>query len=103
MQKDLSAADIARLSTPVFRKHGVSRAGLFGSFARGEQRTQSDLDFLVEFHGRVSLFTIGQLKDELEHTFQRPCDVLTYTSVMRDAGAMAKKIQQEARPLYDER
>ena len=28
---------------------GVRRLGLFGSFVRGEQRVESDIDFLVEF------------------------------------------------------
>jgi len=28
---------------------GVKRIGLFGSFVRGEQRTDSDIDLLVEF------------------------------------------------------
>ena len=31
------------------RRYGVSRVGLFGSFARGEQEEGSDVDLLVEF------------------------------------------------------
>lgn len=31
------------------RKFGVKRLGVFGSFARGDQTTGSDIDFLVEF------------------------------------------------------
>lgn len=29
--------------------HGIKRIGLFGSYARGEQREESDIDLLVEF------------------------------------------------------
>ncbi|MDR2519736.1 MAG: nucleotidyltransferase family protein [Eubacteriaceae bacterium] len=92
--------DIERLSIPVFRRYGILRAGLFGSFARGEQQETSDLDFLVEFPMPVSLFTLGELKDELEETFGVSCDVLTYSSVERDHGSLAAIIQKEAQPLY---
>lgn len=33
----------------ILRKYTVKKIGLFGSHARGEQRKQSDIDFLVEF------------------------------------------------------
>ncbi|MBN2251882.1 MAG: nucleotidyltransferase family protein [Candidatus Altiarchaeota archaeon] len=33
----------------VLRRYGVKRIGLFGSYARGEQTLDSDMDFLVEF------------------------------------------------------
>ena len=33
----------------LLRSLGVRRLGLFGSFVRGEQRVDSDVDFLVEF------------------------------------------------------
>jgi hypothetical protein len=31
------------------KKFGVKRLGVFGSFSRGEQTSDSDIDFLVEF------------------------------------------------------
>ena len=73
----MTKADIERLSFPVFQKYDIRRAGLFGSFARGVQQKDSDLDFLVEFPAVVSLFTLGELKADLEDTFGMPCDVLT--------------------------
>lgn len=33
----------------ILEKHGVKRIGLFGSYARGEQKRDSDIDFMVEF------------------------------------------------------
>ncbi len=35
---------------------GVKRLGLFGSFVRGEQNENSDVDFLVEFYARRKSF-----------------------------------------------
>jgi predicted nucleotidyltransferase len=34
---------------PILERYGVNRAYLFGSFARGEQNPNSDIDILVEF------------------------------------------------------
>jgi predicted nucleotidyltransferase len=43
--KEILAADMAYLS----REYGVERIGLFGSYVRNEQRSDSDIDLLVEF------------------------------------------------------
>lgn len=101
--QSMTRADIAHKSRPVFQKYGIRRAGLFGSFARGEQNEHSDLDFVVEFAGKANLFTLGELKDDLETTFGLACDVLTYTSVEQDQSELAATIQREVQVLYDER
>lgn len=97
----LTKADVLRLATPVFQQYGIMRAGIFGSFARGEQHESSDIDFLVEFNGRTSLFLLGQLKDDLEQALQTPCDVLTYSSVEQDKGALAEIIRNESEAIYE--
>ena len=66
---------------PVLRKHGVRRASLFGSVARGEETEKSDIDILVEFEGRKSLLDLAGLKIELEEKLKRKVDVLTYKSI----------------------
>ena len=33
----------------LIREYNLSKIGLFGSFARGEQNAKSDIDILVEF------------------------------------------------------
>jgi len=37
------------------RAAGVAKASLFGSFARGEERPDSDIDLLVEFDHEISI------------------------------------------------
>ena len=41
--------DALHQSRSRLKAFGVRRIGLFGSFARGEQRSDSDVDLLVEF------------------------------------------------------
>ncbi|MCA9426400.1 MAG: nucleotidyltransferase family protein [Candidatus Omnitrophica bacterium] len=54
----------------------VRRLGLFGSTARGEQRTDSDLDFLVEFDQKTFRSFMG-LKMYLEDLFGCKVDLAT--------------------------
>ena len=50
-------------------KYGISRMGIFGSVARGEQHEGSDVDICVEID-RPSIFTLVHIKEERseEHT-----------------------------------
>ena len=50
------------------RRFGVKRLGLFGSFARGDQKTSSDLDFVVELFPKTFDAYMG-LKNFLEELF----------------------------------
>ena len=61
---------------------GVSRLGLFGSFARGQARTESDVDVLVEFEeGGKTFDHFMQLVFLLEDLFGRRVDLVTRESL----------------------
>jgi predicted nucleotidyltransferase len=55
---------------------GVKRIGLFGSFARGEQKETSDIDILVEFEKPTFKNFMG-LSFYLEDLFGRDVDLVT--------------------------
>jgi hypothetical protein len=57
------------------RGFGVRRLGVFGSYARGEQREASDMDFLVEFED-ATLQNYLDLKDFLEQLFGCSVDLV---------------------------
>ena len=57
------------------RRFGVRSLGLFGSVARGENTTTSDLDFLVEFDP-ISFDAYMDLKAYLEKLFGCPVDLV---------------------------
>ena len=57
------------------RRLGVNRLGLFGSFARNEQRPDSDVDILVEMEGR-SYAEYFAVLDFLEELFGRKVDLV---------------------------
>ena len=77
----MELAEIGNRVAPVLRKYRVARAAIFGSYARGEEREDSDIDILIEFKGDRSLLDLAGLKIELEEAPGRKVDVLTYNSL----------------------
>lgn len=58
----------------------VKRIAVFGSFARGEQNEDSDVDLLVSIDGKKSYSRIFELRNDLEESLGRPIDMLTTLS-----------------------
>ena len=58
------------------KKYGVTKIGLFGSYARGEPKESSDIDIAVEMiDEKKSLHTFFSLKRELEEAFNLKVDL----------------------------
>lgn len=84
--------DILRLA----KRYGASNLRVFGSVARGEANSNSDIDLLVELEPGRSLFDLGGLLVELENLLECKVDLLTEKSLhwyIRD------KVLNEAQPL----
>jgi predicted nucleotidyltransferase len=61
---------------------GVRKIGLFGSFVRGEQHPDSDIDLLVEFEaGQKTFDAFMELSFLLEEVFQRRIELVTVESL----------------------
>jgi len=60
------------------QRFGVKRIGVFGSFARSEEKESSDVDVLVEFiEGAKTFDHFMDLKFFLEDLFDRKVDLVT--------------------------
>ncbi len=66
---------------PLLKKYGVTKAGIFGSYARGEQKKKSDVDILVKINKKASLFDVVALKLELEKIIGKGVDLGEYESI----------------------
>lgn len=66
---------------PILKANDVVRSSVFGSFARGEDTPESDIDLLVELAKNKSLLDMIHLKNELEDFVGKKIDVITYNSV----------------------
>lgn len=58
------------------RSFGVTRIGIFGSFAKGEQTASSDIDIVVEMEqSRKNIHSFLKLKRFLEKEMERKIDL----------------------------
>ena len=72
-----SLNEIRNKAIPIAEKYGIQRLGLFGSYARGEQNEQSDLDFLIRKGKMCGLVQYMGFVLDLEDAFGCHVDVVT--------------------------
>lgn len=61
-----------------FASQSVEKAWLFGSFSRGEDTPESDIDILVRYNdnAEISLMTISKITVALEKLLKRKVDIV---------------------------
>ena len=74
---DAVRACLAALLPELRAQYGVRSLALFGSYARGEQTLQSDLDVLVEFDEVPGLFAFSEMQLALEDALCLRVDLFT--------------------------
>ena len=60
---------------------GSTKVSVFGSYVRGEEKPESDIDVLVEFAERKSLLTLVNIELELSDYLSIKVDLLTEKSI----------------------
>jgi uncharacterized protein len=73
-------------------RYGVQRLGLFGSYVRGKQKKNSDIDILVTFNRDIDLFEFLDLRKYLESQLQAKVDLVMETALKP---AIGKRILSE--------
>jgi len=65
----------------ILKKNKIKRAGIFGSYARGEQNKNSDIDILADIPKNINLFDFVGIKLELEDNLGKKIDLVEYKAV----------------------
>ena len=73
--------EIKQKAVPVLKQAGIIRSSLFGSYVRGEQRADSDIDILVDFPKGLSLFDVGEIKYKLEDALGKKVDLVGFNRI----------------------
>lgn len=73
--------EIQQKAIPILKEAGVTKSSLFGSYVRGDENEDSDVDFLIEFPKGKSLLDLVRLERRLREALSKNVDVVTYRSV----------------------
>lgn len=96
----ISPTDIPTAASRVLAQYDVSKAYLFGSFARGEQTPDSDIDLRLVCGNTMTFGTLYELPHELERELGRKVDIVTNPPAhMRPA--FRKSIEQDEVRVYE--
>ncbi|MBQ8126881.1 MAG: nucleotidyltransferase domain-containing protein [Prevotella sp.] len=83
-----------------FRTQPVLKAWLFGSYSRGEQRPDSDVDILVEYDRSqpVGLFKISKMHLTLQQLLQKEVDLVDEETLFP---WVADSVNQDKQLIYE--
>jgi len=69
----------------ILKNNKVKRAGIFGSYSRGEQKKNSDIDILIQidptYSKKISLLDIIRLEGLLEKKLGKKVDLVEYSAL----------------------
>ncbi|MFA6422886.1 MAG: nucleotidyltransferase family protein [Patescibacteria group bacterium] len=82
------------------QKNQINYFGIFGSFARGEEKDDSDIDIMVDFEETKSLMKIGGIQYDLEEMLGRPVDLVSRKNIKP---SIKKNILNDTKVLYEKR
>jgi len=84
----------------VCKKNDITFLGIFGSYSRGEQKEESDMDILVRFSRRKSLLDLVRIERQLSEVLNVKVDLVTEGSI---SPYIIDGIKKELRVIYDEK
>ena len=100
MKNDMSTQAVTKIIADYFKTQPVLKAWLFGSYARGEETPESDVDILVEFDhsSPIGLFTYARMWRELQERLGVEVDLVeegTLRPLAMDSANRDKKLVYE--------
>ena len=76
--------EIKNIIKPILNKYGITDIYLFGSYARGEAKNNSDIDIYCNQGNIKTLIDQGLLEDELESSLNKKVDIIFDSSYIDD-------------------
>lgn len=93
MHKSEVLNDIKKNKPELKKRFNVKRIGIFGSYARGDYRKDSDLDVLIELNKPLGIFGLMELEDYLGSLIGKKIDLVTKNTLK---SAIKEKVLKEA-------
>lgn len=94
--------EIKKIISPIAASHGIEKIFLFGSYARGEATSESDIDFRIEASAIKTLFEMGALYADLEDAFGKNLDLITTSSLKYNNDTLfLRNMRKDEKIIYD--
>jgi hypothetical protein len=77
----MDRARILEKIAQALKEQGATKVAIFGSYARGEERPESDIDVIVKFSEKKSLLELVKIERDLSETLGIKVDLLTEKSI----------------------
>ena len=99
----LTIQEITEKLTPVFKANGVTKAILFGSYAKGTATPASDVDLVIEtlpeVRGWAALAIYGRITDVMD-TLETDVDIIHRQDIVVD-GKIDIEVAQTGKVIYE--
>lgn len=82
----------------ICKANDITFLGLFGSYARGDFDTESDVDLLVRFSKPKGFLALVRIERQLSERLGRPVDLVTEAAI---SPYLRDRIQAELRTVYE--
>lgn len=82
----------------LLKNKGAKKIAVFGSYVRGKEEPESDIDIIVEFSERKSLMDIVGIEQELSEMLGIKADLLTEKSI---SPYLIDRIKKEMVVIYE--
>ncbi len=93
----MSHAEIEKKIVSILKGYNAGSIAVFGSFARGDDKSDSDIDLVVKFDKKKSLLSLIRIEREISETVGRKIDLLTEESIHP---RLKERIKSDLRVLY---
>lgn len=82
----------------IFKPYNPKRLGVFGSYARGENTSESDIDILYSFNVPLGIFSLVKIKNQLEKVLGKKVDLVSERYINEK---LKKNIENDLKMIYE--
>lgn len=106
-EKIYTVDEIRNIVVPIAKKHRVSKMYLFGSYARGDADSASDIDLRIDAENLTDFFLLGSLYADLESALAKSLDIVTTQSLRQNihdplTQKLIRNMRKDEKLLYEE-
>jgi len=92
---------VEAIAIEILAQYPIKRAAFFGSAARMELNSESDVDILVEFLPNTRGLEFFGLRVDLEDALGRPVDLITWNALAKSKAGFKQNVEREVRLIYE--